>query len=80
VRNEDGFPCLGVIHRLEPDGRIYCTRCGGNARGAIYVKRGGWRVVSQVDSGGSLVRRSRPGSKSEHVPEEDPEWNVPGQC
>ena len=41
VRNKDGFPCLGVIHRLEPDGRIYCTRCSGNARGAIYVKRGG---------------------------------------
>jgi len=41
VRNQDGFPCLGVIYRLEPDGRIYCPRCGGNAPGAIYVKRGG---------------------------------------
>jgi len=41
VRNRDGFPCLGVIHRLEREGRIYCTRCGGNAPGAIYVKRGG---------------------------------------
>lgn len=39
VRDKDRFPCLGVIHRLEPDGRIYCTRCGGNQPGAIYGRR-----------------------------------------
>ncbi len=39
VRDKDRFPCLGVIHRLEPDGRIYCTRCGGNEPGAVYVRQ-----------------------------------------
>ncbi len=39
VRDKDRFPCLGVIHRLEPDGRIYCTRCGGNEPGLTYVRR-----------------------------------------
>ncbi len=39
VRDKDRFPCLGVIHRLEPDGRIYCTRCGGNQPGAVYVRK-----------------------------------------
>lgn len=39
VRDKDRFPCLGVIHRLEPDGRIYCTRCGGREPGVIYVRR-----------------------------------------
>ena len=39
VRDRNRFPCLGVIHRLEPDGRIYCTRCGGNQPGAMYERR-----------------------------------------
>jgi hypothetical protein len=39
VREKDRFPCLGVIHRLTPDGRIYCTRCGGGEPGAIYVRK-----------------------------------------
>ena len=39
VRDKDRFPCLGVIHRLEPDGRIYCTRCGANQPGAVYVRK-----------------------------------------
>jgi hypothetical protein len=39
VRDKDRFPCLGVIHRLEPDGRIYCTRCGGTQPGVVYVQR-----------------------------------------
>lgn len=39
ARDKDRFPCLGVIHRLEPDGRIYCTRCGGSEPGAVYVRR-----------------------------------------
>ncbi len=39
VRSKDRFPCLGIIHRLEPDGRIYCTRCGGNQPGAIFDRR-----------------------------------------
>jgi len=39
VRDRNRFPCLGVIHRLEPDGRIYCTRCGGTAPGVVYVRR-----------------------------------------
>jgi len=39
VRDKDGFPCLGVIHRLPPDGRIYCPRCGENEPGAIYVRK-----------------------------------------
>jgi len=41
VRNKDGFPCLGVNSPAGTGRRIYCTRCSGNARGAIYVKRGG---------------------------------------
>jgi hypothetical protein len=39
VRDKDRFPCLGVIHRLEPDGRIYCTRCGANQPGVVYVRK-----------------------------------------
>lgn len=39
VRDRDRFPCLGVIHRLAPDGRIYCTQCGGKEPGVVYVRR-----------------------------------------
>lgn len=39
VREKDRFPCLGVIHRLEPDGRVYCTRCGGRDAGVVYVRQ-----------------------------------------
>jgi hypothetical protein len=38
ARDKDRFPCLGVVHRLEPDGRIYCTRCGGSEPGVVYVR------------------------------------------
>jgi hypothetical protein len=36
MRQKDRFPCLGVIHRLAPDGRSYCTRCGSTEPGVIY--------------------------------------------
>jgi hypothetical protein len=29
---------VGIIHRLEPNGRIYCTRCGGTEPGVRYVQ------------------------------------------
>jgi len=38
ARDKDHFPCLGLIHRLEPNGRIYCTRCGGSEAGVVYVQ------------------------------------------
>jgi hypothetical protein len=36
ARDRDGFPCLGVIHRLAPNDRVYCTRCGGTRPGVLY--------------------------------------------
>jgi hypothetical protein len=39
VRESDRSLCLGLIHRMAPDGRIYCTRCGGSTPGVAYVRR-----------------------------------------
>jgi hypothetical protein len=57
VRDRDHFPCLGVIHRLEPDGRIYCTRCGGTQPGVN---------LSNVDVGGTNIINTTGGSLSVH--------------
>jgi hypothetical protein len=48
VRDKDGFPCLGLIHRLEPNGRIYCTRCGGTQPGVIYVQSPDGKEVTRT--------------------------------
>ena len=48
VRDKDGFPCLGLIHRLEPNGRIYCTRCGGTQAGMIYVQSSEGKEVTRT--------------------------------
>src|SRR2546428_13079653 len=42
ARDKDHFPCLGLIHRLEANGRIYWTRCGGSE------VRGGHRPCNPV--------------------------------
>jgi len=36
ARDKDGQPCLGIIHRIESLGRIYCVRCGGTTPGVVY--------------------------------------------
>ncbi len=42
VRERNRSLCLGVIHRMAPDGRIYCTRCGGTAAGVTYTRQSGY--------------------------------------
>lgn len=39
VRGKDRFRRLSAVHRIEPDGHIYCMRCRGNEPGAVYVRQ-----------------------------------------
>lgn len=40
-RNRDGYPCLGVIHRLASSAfgnEPYCYQCGSRLPGVVYQK------------------------------------------